>query len=101
VHPNWLAVGVTRSNSAGSFLCVFDNPLALNAQSSCKNNVNIAGAGTTVKRMFEYKGSLYVSTFSTSESRLEIYRNPLTDSAPTVTLPLGQSQFVTGMSVAE
>lgn len=100
LSASYLAVGVWKKASMGSFLCIFGNPNALGNTATCTNNIPIANNGTIV-RLLERKGSLFVSVSSSTGSRVEIYRAPLTDTKPTVSLDVGLNKLVSGFAVSE
>ncbi len=100
LSKNYLAVAVWLKNGSGSFLCILSSPTTLTASSACSNKITIDG-GALVFRVMERKGSLFVGVASDTSSRLEIYRNPLSDAKPTVSLDVGTGKIVSGLSVAE
>lgn len=100
VSTNWMAAGVWKNNSGSDcYICVFSNPNTVDGNSTCANKIAL-GMGESLIRMFERNGSLYVSVGG-MPSRIDIYRNPLTDTKPVVKLDVGMQRFVSGFAAAE
>jgi hypothetical protein len=102
VTPNMLAVGIIKANAKGAFICVYDNVAQLSGASTCKNTIDIDTNNLSgmVLRLAERKGSLYASVVGEFGARIEIYRSPLTDKSPTVSLDLGM-RFASSLGFAE
>jgi len=51
--------------------------------------------------MYERKGSLYVSVGAMASSRIDVYRNPMSDTKPTVKLDIGAQRYASGFATVE
>lgn len=95
LNSNFLAVAVWKAMSGDSSICVITNPNGLSTNSTCDHTIPVSGK---ILRLKERNGSLYASI----PGRLDIYRKPLTDTQPSVTLALGDAgSIATGIAFVD
>lgn len=95
VSPTMLASIIWKANSNDSYICVMSNLNNLSATSMCDHTIPMSGKGL---RIAEHKGSLYVSV----PGRLDIYRQPMTDTKASVTLMFGGAmEIATGIAFVD